>query len=339
MALDTSFNRMVALTLPRYAPRITSSIIGSIALLWKLGLAGGVEVIEGGSQIVEPVALSKNSTVKGYFQHQTLDVTLQNEPNAASFLWKIIAGTDSVSFLEMGQNSGSQTRVLDLWDACIMRLSESMRDEADRQLFLDGTGDGGADLTGLALALDFAGTNSVYGNIDSNTFVNWRNQTEPSPAVNVLTLPNTTLAPAMRNLKNSCTSGNEMPDLYITSKEVFNVWESTLITNERYVRDVSDQDMVRSGFVNYVFGGGVITFDDYIFPHTTNAAPSATEGHGFLALNTKHLKFTMMEGFDFVLRDPVEPFDKMEETIKMILHANLVTKNRRRQGRMNLRTA
>src|SRR5262245_1134258 len=168
MAIDTSFNRMVAVTLPRYAPRITSSIIGSISLLWKMGLQGGVEVIEGGSQIVEPVSLSKNSTVKGYFQHQTLDTTLQNEPNAASYLWKIIAGSDGLSFLEMGQNSGSSTRVLDLWDALIMRLSESMRDEANRQLFLDGTGDGGADLTGLAAALDFAGTNSVYGNIDSN---------------------------------------------------------------------------------------------------------------------------------------------------------------------------
>jgi hypothetical protein len=249
-------------------------------------------------------------------------------------LWKIIAGTDGLSFLEQGQNSGSSTRVLDLWDALIMRLSESMRDEANRQLFLDGTGDSGADLTGLAAALDFAGTNSVYGNIDSDTYVNWRNQTEPDPG-DISGSPSTTLVPAMRRLKNSCTSGNEMPDLYITSKEVFEAWEGTLTANERYVRDVSDQDMVRSGFTNYVFGGGVICFDDYIFPHT-NAAGSATAGHGFLALNTKHLKFTMMEGFDFVLRDPVEPFDKMEETIKMILHANLVTKNRRRQGRMNV---
>lgn len=33
MALDTSFNRVVATTLPLYAPRVTESIVGSIALL------------------------------------------------------------------------------------------------------------------------------------------------------------------------------------------------------------------------------------------------------------------------------------------------------------------
>lgn len=332
MALDTSFNRMVAVTLPRYAPRITSSIIGSIALLWKMGLNGAVETQEGGSQIVEPVALSKNSTVKGYFQNQTLDTTLQTEPNAASYLWKIIAGTDGLSFLEQGQNSGSQ-RVVDLWDGVIMRLAESMRDETNRQLFLDGTGDGGADIVGLQLGLDFLGTNSVYGNIDSATFVNWRNQTEASPG-DIATAP-ATLPPAMNRLKNSCTSGNEMPDLYITSKEIHEAWEGTLTQNQRYNRDAVDEDALRAGFTNYIFGGAPLCFDDHIFPHT-NAASSATAGHGFLALNTRHLKFVMMDGYDFMMTDPVEPFDKMQHTIKSILHAQLVMKNRRRQGRMNL---
>lgn len=334
MAIDTSFNRMVAVTLPRYAPRITSSIIGSISLLWKMGLNGAVETQEGGSQIVEPVALSKNSTVKGYFQHQTLDTSLQNTPNAASYMWKIIAGTEGLSYLEQGQNSGSSTRALDLWDACIMSLAESMRDETNRQLFLDGSGDGGADIVGLQAALDFAGTNSLYGGIDSATFTGWRNQTEPSPG-DVATAAATVLPPAMNRLKNSCTSGNEMPDLYITSKEVHEAWESTLTQNQRYNRDASDSDLLRAGFSNYIFGGAPLCFDDYIFPHT-NAAASATAGHAFLALNTRHLKFVMMEGFAFHMTDPVDPFDKMQSVIKSILHANLVVKARRRQGRMNV---
>jgi hypothetical protein len=336
MALDTSFNRMVAVTLPKYAPRITSSIIGSIALLWKMGLNGAVETREGGSQIVEPVALSKNSTVKGYFQNQTLDTILQNEPNAASYLWKIIAGTDGLSFLEMGQNSGSSTRVLDLWDAILMRLSESMRDETNRQLFLDGTGDGGADLIGLQAALDFIGTNSVYGNIDSAVFTNWRNQTEPSPA-DVETTP-ANLPPVMNAIKNDCTSGNEMPDLYITTKRIHQIWEGTLTPNQRYIRDVADDDMLKAGFTNYIFGGAPMCFDDQMFPNT-DAAGSATAGNGFLALNTRHLRFVMMEGYDFMMTDPVEPFDKMQSTVKSILHANLVVKNRRRQGRVNISTA
>ncbi len=327
---------MVAVTLPLYAKEVTSSIIGSIALLWKMGLNGAIDPREGGSQIVEPVVLSKNSTVKGYFHNQTLDTTLQTEPNAASYLWKIIAGTEGVSFLEQGQNSGSSTRVLDLWDAAIMRLSESMRDETNRQLFLDGTGDGGADIVGLQAALDFVGTNSIYGNIDSSVFTGWRNQTEPSPG-DVEATP-ALLPPAMNNLKNSCTSGNEMPDLYITTKRIHQIWEGTLTQNQRYNRDAVDEDTLRAGFANYIFGGAPICFDDHMFPNTDGAS-SATTGNGFLALNTRHLKFVMMDGFDFKITDPVEPFDKMQSTIKGILHANLVVKARRRQGRMNVATA
>jgi hypothetical protein len=337
MALDTSFNRVVATTLPLYAPRVTESIVGSIALLWKMAMMDGVETRPGGTQIVEPTILTTNTNVHAYTEYQTLDTVLQSDPNVASYLWKIIAGTEGLSLLEQGKNSNSATAPVDLWDAIINRLALSMRIEVNRELFLDGTGAGGAELTGLALGLDFAGTNSVYGNIDSSTFTNWRNQTEASPG-NVIGTP-TLLPPAMRRLANSCSSQNEWPTMYITSKEVHEAWEGTLVSNERYIREAFDEDMVRSGFQNYIFKGGVVCFDDHIFPHTTSASPSATAGHGFLALNLKYLKFVMMENFDFVMSDPIRPFDQMADTIQMILHANVVMNNRRRQGRMNVATA
>lgn len=333
MALDTTFNRVVAATLPLYAPRVTESIVGSIALLWKMAMMDAVETRPGGTQIVEPVILTTNTNTHAYTEYQTLDTTLQTDPNVASYLWKIIAGTEGLSLLEQGKNSNSATAPVDLWDAIINRLALSMRIEVNRELFLDGTGSGGAELTGLAIGLDFAGTNSTYGNIDSSTFTNWRNQTEASPG-DIATAP-TTLPPAMRRLANSCSSQNEWPTMYITSKEVHEAWEGTLVSNERYIREAFDEDMVRSGFQNYIFKGGVVCFDDHIFPHT-NAASSATAGHGFLALNLKYLKFVMMENFDFVMSDPIRPFDQMADTIQMILHSNLVMSNRRRQGRMNV---
>jgi hypothetical protein len=343
MALDTSFNRVVATTLPLYAPRVMESIVGSIALLWKMAMMDGVETRPGGTQIVEPTILTTNTTVKAYTEFQTLDTTLQSDPNAASYLWKIIAGTEGLSLLEQGKNSNSATAPVDLWDAIINRLALSMRIEVNRELFLDGTGSGGAELTGLGIGLDFAGTNSVYGNIDSATFVNWRNQTRASPALNVLDLTTpanqTAMVRTMRQLANDCSSQNEWPTMYITSKEIHEAWESTVVLNERFQRESFDEDMVRSGFQNFIFKGGVLCFDDHIFPNTLSASPSATAGHGFLALNLKYLKFVMMENFDFVMSDPIRPFDQMADVIQMILHANMVMNNRRRHGRVNFRTA
>ncbi len=336
MALDTTFNRVVATTLPLYAPRITESIVGAISLLWKLGLMGGVETRPGGNQIGEPTILTTNTTVKSYSDFDKLDVTLQSGLDLASYAWKIVAGTEGLSLLEQFKNSNSATAPVDLWDAVIKRLSVSMRIEVNRQLFLDGTGNGARDLTGLGIGLDFAGTFSTYGNIDSNVNVNWRNQTEASPG-NVLATP-TLLPPAMRRLANKCSSQNEWPTMYITSREVHEAWEGTLVTNERYVRDVSDDDMTRSGFVNFIFKGGVMVFDDQIFPNTLGAS-GATTGHGFLALNLNYLKFVMGENYDFVMSDPIRPFDQLAETVQMAMFGNLVMSNRRRQGRMNLQTA
>lgn len=341
MALDTSFNRVVATTLPLYAPRVTESIVGSIAILWKMALMDGVETRPGANQIVEPTILTANTTVKAYTEFQNLDTSLQNDPNVASYLWKIIAGTEGLSLLEQGKNSNSATAPVDLWDAIINRLALSMRIEVNRELFLDGTGAGGAELTGLGIGLDFAGTNSVYGNIDSSTFTNWRNQTVASPANSILSgtaADELAGVQAMRRLANQCSSQNEWPTLYVTSREVHEVWEKTLITNERYPREAFDDDMVRSGFQNYIFKGGAMVFDENIFPNTLGAS-GATTGHGFLALNLKYYKFVMMENFDFVMSDPIRPFNQMADTIQMILHANAVMNNRRRQGRINFKTA
>jgi hypothetical protein len=215
-----------------------------------------------------------------------------------------------------------------------------MRIEVNRQLFLDGLGNGGRDLTGLGIGLDFAGTFSTYGNIDSNANVNWRNQTEASPAVNVLLTANNAQIPAaMRRLSNKCSSQNEWPTMYITSREIHEGWENTLVSNEKYERVASDDDMVRSGFQNFIFKGGPVCFDDHIFPNTLSATPSATAGHGFLALNLNYLKFVMGENYDFVMSDPIRPFNQLADTIQMALFANLVMSNRRRQGRINFQTA
>ncbi len=300
----------------------------------------GVETRPGGTQIGEPTILTTNTTVRGYTEFQTLDTTLQSDPNIASYLWKIIAGTEGLSLLEQGKNSNSATAPVDLWDAIINRLALSMRIEVNRQLFLDGLGDGGADLTGLAVGLDFVGSTSTYGNIDASIFTNWQNQNLTATAVDYTATANqAALVALMRRLANACSSQNEWPTMYITTREIHENWEGSLVGNERYMREAFDEDMVRSGFQNYIFKGGVMVFDDQVFPRTTTTTPSATAGHAFLALNLRYLKFVMMENFDFVMSDPIRPFNQMADTIQMIMHGNLVMNNRRRQGRINFKSA
>ncbi len=99
MALDTSFNRVVAATLPLYAPRVTESIVGSIALLWKTAMMDGVETRPGGTQIVEPTILTANTTVIG--SAKALIVGLKEKLDAA-----IAAGPAALAALSAELKAG-----------------------------------------------------------------------------------------------------------------------------------------------------------------------------------------------------------------------------------------
>jgi hypothetical protein len=331
--LDTSFNRVIATTLKGYSRVLTDNITSKQVLLWKLAQMGGIEKRPGASSIVEPIILEVNSTVQSYSGFDPLDTTVQQGITAAEYAWKSLAGTTGLSGMEKFKNSGQATQIINLWDAVGKQLAISMRKKVSQQLYTDGSGNGGKDLTGLLLAVENGDAWSTYGEIDSNTNTNWRNQ--------FIDVGNITAGDAaaialfragMVSLVNGCLGGGDRPHLIITTQTMHEFWESkVLIPNEHYDRMSSDEQMARSGFENFIFKGVPVVWDEDMLPNTTG-----DDGQGMVALNLDYLKFVMGQNYDFVFTDPIRPDNQDAETVQCLMYGNLVVSNRRRQGRADI---
>lgn len=196
----------------------------------------------------------------------------------------------------------------------------SMMLEINRQLQADGTGNGGKDLTGLALAVEDGAAWSTYGGIDSNAFPYWRNQWIGTTA---------TFASAgvdrMRTIYNSCSRGKVKPTVIITSQYLFEQYEKTLATNERFL----DMRMGDAGFLNLLFKTTPIVFDeDMPFEDL------ATDEHQMLFLNVDFMRFVLGKGKNFVVTEMQRPENQDAKVSQTILFGNLTINNRARQGRL-----
>lgn len=204
--------------------------------------------------------------------------------------------------------------------------------EINRQLQLDGTGNGGKDITGLGLAVEDGAAWSTYGGIDSNTYTYWRNQWQSNVSITVASPPHTALLNAMRTLYNSCSRGKVKPTVIISDQFVFEQYEASLVPNERYM----DMKLGDAGFLNLMFKATPFVFDEDM-PGASLVTTS--DDHELVMLNADFLKFVIGKGKNFVVTDFQRPENQDAKVSQIILYGNLTCANRARQGRMNIDTA
>lgn len=317
---NPNFDTLVATTLRNYRANLADNITDNQVLWYELKKRGFIEEREGGTSIVEPLLIGRNTTVGSYKGYDILDTTPQDGISAAEYEWKQIAGVVTISGEEEFKNSGSKTQILSLLKSKIKQLEISMMLEVNRQLQGDGTGNGGKDLTGLAVGVEDGAAWSTYGGIDSNANSYWRNQwiggtaTFASAGVN-----------RMRTLYNSCSRNGSKPTVITTSQYLFEEYEKTLVPNERFV----DMELGDAGFMNLMFKMTPIVFDDDM-----PFEDLATDEHQMLFLNAEFLKFVIGKGKNFVVSDFVRPQNQEAKSSSVILYGNLTMSNRARQGRL-----
>lgn len=318
--MNTNFNTLVSTTLKNYRTTLTDNITGHNALWYQLKERGFIREEDGGTSIVEPLLIGRNSTVRSYRGYDLLDTTPQEGISAAEFEWKQIAGAVTISGEEEFKNGGSKTKIISLLKAKVTQLELSMMLEMNRQLQADGTGNGGKDLTGLALAVEDGAAWSTYGGIDSNTYTYWRNQWIGSTAA----FSSVGLS-RMRTIYNSCSRGADKPTIIITSQTLYEAYEALLVPNERFM----DMSMGDAGFMNLMFKQTPMVFDDDM-----PFEDLSTDEHQMLFLNAKYMNFVIGKGKNFVVTDLVKPENQDAKVSHTLLYGNLTISNRARQGRL-----
>ncbi len=258
----------------------------------------------------------KNTTVKSYSKYGLLDVTPQEGITAAKYAWKQIAGSVAISGLEERQNSSS-AQIVDLLEAKILQCEESFREKLDEMAFSDGTGNTGQDILGLRALIPISPITGTVGGINRATAGNeyWRNKFDATGYTTWGGATDTAIK-AMRSMYNEASKGNIHPDLILTTRSVYGLYEGACVLNERF----TNTKVADAGFENIKFKGATIMFDEY-----------CTAGYMYF-LNSKYLNWVVDTQTNFKNTPFQKPVDQDAKVSQILLMCELVISNAARHG-------
>jgi hypothetical protein len=270
-----------------------------------------------GDPITGTIEYATNTTVKAMSELETLDVTRIDVFDRYEYAWKFVGGDIVMSEFEKGVTEGSAGK-FDLEAGKIENLKRSMQSQINTDLFSDGTGTSSKQAGGLQHIVASTPTSGTVGAINRATYSFWRNQ-QASGALTATAFDN--LKSTMRSIYNLCSSGVAMqtPDFAVTTRTVFEGYESLSVSLERYNRS-SATDKLLSGFK-----GDHVMFKDIPISYD-NAAPTGL----MYILNRRNLFIRWM--YWMKAFPPQSPVNQFADVVKVLTTYNLCSDNPRRLG-------
>jgi len=310
---NPNFDALLSTTLANYRDQLTDNVFSDRVLTNHLMSKGRIRMINGGTKIVEPLIYGQNTTVASYSGYDTISLAAQSGITAAEYEWKQYAASIAISGIEEAKNNGEQ-EIINLLEAKIMQAEESMREGFNTMFFADGTGNSGKDWNGLGNIVE---SGNAVGGINSATAGNeyWRSYEENSAGA--LTLAQ------MATAYNTVSVGNDHPDMILTTRTLFEKYESLLQPQLRY----TDTKTADAGFQNLLFKAAPVVYD--------TAAPAGT----MFFINSKYLSLVGHSGKWFQQTEFVRPENLDARYALIMCYGNLTCRNRKKQGKLTAKTA
>ena len=172
---NANFTDIVATTIQSRSGVLADNVLLNNPLLARLKAKGNVRTFSGGNVILEELMYVDSTTnnINSYSGYETVNISPNSPISAAQFPITQYSGAVAMSGLEMLQNS-SKEAIIDLLEGRVMIAEKELQNRINTDLFLDGTGNNGKNLTGLAAAVPDAPSSGVYGGIDRSVWTFWR---------------------------------------------------------------------------------------------------------------------------------------------------------------------
>jgi hypothetical protein len=309
----------LSLTLHNRRPQIIDNIFEKAVFLGMLRAHGGVEMADGGLQLVTPLRMSKNSTAGSYTDYDILDTTPQDNETSAAWDWAGEYATVSISGMEEARNSGRHA-LLSLLQTKITDAGDSIRDKLNVHLMQAQPSAGSKDPVSITELIDEAptanpprGATPLGGLAASNTW--WRNQATDGGAFTVAD---------MNSVYNDTSQASDFPNFLITSQTVFQYYENSQTGLVRYART----DTADLGFDALAYKSKPLVFD-----------PQIGNTDEIYYINTDFLKLRVHRNRDFITTDFIEPDNQDAKVAKILWMGQLECTNRRRVGTLHGITA
>ena len=311
---NATFTEMVTTTLRNHATDVVDNITNNNALLRFMKKRGNIKTKSGGYEIAKPISYAENSTYQRFSGLDTLNVNQSEVLSAAKFDWQQAAIHVVASGRELRMNN-SKEAMIDLVKARIDAAKATAANNLSIDLYSDGALSN--QIGGLALLIQTNGQGTV-GGINSATYTNWRNQFREISGTNTWT--KSTIKGEMNALWLNTVFGQEMPDLLLSSHDLYAAYEESLQDNQRY----TDASMAAAGFETLKYKSASVVFDT-----NTNFGTTAERMY---FINTKNLYLIQHSEAQWTQDDEKKPINQDGVVIPMYWMGNLVTDSRRRQG-------
>ena len=255
---NSSVSDIIATTIQSRSGELADNVTNNNPLLLKLKAKGNVRPFSGGNVILEEIMYNDSSTnnTSSYSGFETLNISPNSPISAAQFSIAQYASAVTISGLEMLQNSGKEA-IIDLLEGRIKVAEAQLANRINLDLYGNGTGNGGKNLTGLAAAVADAPTSGTYGGINRATWTFWQNQAFSGVTNGGAAVSAANIQSYMTQLAIKLVRGTDKADLIVADNNYYNLYVNSLQAIQR----VTDPEMAGSGFASLKFYGGGTSAD------------------------------------------------------------------------------
>lgn len=317
---------IIATTIQSRRGSLADNLTNNNAILATLQKRGNVNPFSGGNTIMEQLFYNdpNSDNVNSYSGYEALNIAQDSPISSAQYSITQYAGAVTISGLQMLQNSGKEA-LIDLITSRVKVTEARLLNRIDGDLYLDGTGNSGKNVTGLAAAVPDVPTSGTYGGIDRATWSFWQSKKYSGVTDGGAAVSAANIQTYMTALALSMVRGNDKTDLIVADANYYALYNASLTAIQRVTSDTEAAGGFMSlkfngggGMANVVMGGGV--------------GGGATANHMWF-LNTKYIHFRPHKDRDFVPIGGDRESVNQDAIVKLIGWAgNLTCSNSELQG-------
>lgn len=290
---NTAVSDLIATTIEQRSKTLADNLTDNNALLLKLKQRGNSRPFSGGRIIYEELMYEDSATVNAnsYSGYELLNIGVNSPISAAQFDIKQYSAAVTMSGLEMLQNAGEEA-FIDLMESRIKIAEANLMNRIAADLYGDGTGNAGKNITGLQAAISATPSSGTYGGIDRATWAFWRNV-----AVDASTLSITPSSATIQGLMNRVivqqVRGTDRPDLIVFDSNFYRHYLESLQANQRFM---DEKGSAGAGFTSLKYYGAGGSCDVVLDGGIGGNCPTDT---GYF-INTKYLHWRPHSARNFV---------------------------------------
>jgi hypothetical protein len=284
---NSAITDIIATTIQSRSGVLADNLTENNAVLSRLNSKGNVRPFSGGNVILEEIMYNDPATnnANSYSGYEVLNITPDSPISAAQFSITQYADSVTMSGLEMLQNS-SKEAIIDLLDGRMQVSEARLLNRISTDLYGDGTGNGGKNITGLAAAISTSPSSGTYGGINRANWTFWRNQSSTGADSSAL------IQAAMTTAAIKSVRGNDKVDLIIAGSTLYSRYVASLQAIQR----IAGVDEGAAGFASLKFYGGGMSAD-VVLGGGIGAQETATYMY---MLNTNYIFFRPHKERNFV---------------------------------------